>query len=266
MWGAGKGGSRQRRAGHMHECGCRRKLGGFAAWLAYENRLGCWESSAFVVGIDVMWVRQVWDARSRDQTTITSKTPKVSPNGWLLGPDAFLWAWLWLEGLLYFITVSVCVCMCVCLSRSVVSNSPIPWTVALQAPLSMRILQARILEWVPLPSSRGYSQCRDWTWVSCVAGRFFTMWATREAPLKPLPISSLSPLESISDPLPTGPSEWGPEKTTVFIKRLKNHYYLFKELYSMLWTYQNVYRIVSNLAFTCMDRSWVQREEFLLVM
>ena len=169
----------------------------------------------------------------------------------------------------YFISLqSVCVCVyvCVCLSRSVVSNSPIPWTVALQAPLSMRILQARILEWVPLPSSRGYSQCRDWTWVSCVAGRFFTMWATREAPLKPLPISSLSPLESISDPLPTGPSEWGPEKTTVFIKRLKNHYYLFKELYSMLWTYQNVYRIVSNLAFTCMDRSWVQREAFLLVM
>ena len=30
-----------------------------------------------------------------------------------------------------------------------------PWTVAHQAPLSMRILQARILEWVAMPSSRG---------------------------------------------------------------------------------------------------------------
>ena len=43
------------------------------------------------------------------------------------------------------------------------------------------ILQARILEWVAIPFSRGSSQPRDWTWVSCIAGRFFTIWATREA-------------------------------------------------------------------------------------
>ena len=43
------------------------------------------------------------------------------------------------------------------------------------------ILQARILEWVAMPSSRGSSQPRDWTQVSHVAGRFFTTWATREA-------------------------------------------------------------------------------------
>ena len=36
-----------------------------------------------------------------------------------------------------------------------------PWTVARQAPLSMGILQARILEWVAVPSSRGSSQPRD---------------------------------------------------------------------------------------------------------
>ena len=36
-----------------------------------------------------------------------------------------------------------------------------PWTVACQAPLSMGILQARILEWVAMPSSRGSSQPRD---------------------------------------------------------------------------------------------------------
>ena len=40
------------------------------------------------------------------------------------------------------------------LSRSVVSNSETQWTVALQAPLSMGIFQARILEWVAMPSSR----------------------------------------------------------------------------------------------------------------
>ena len=42
-------------------------------------------------------------------------------------------------------------------------------------------LQARILEWVAIPFSRGSTWPRDWTWVSCIAGRFFTVWATREA-------------------------------------------------------------------------------------
>ena len=45
----------------------------------------------------------------------------------------------------------------------------------------MGILQARIQEWVVIPSSRGFSQPRDWTQVSRIAGRFFTDWATREA-------------------------------------------------------------------------------------
>ena len=43
------------------------------------------------------------------------------------------------------------------------------------------ILQARILEWVAFPFSRGSSQPRDQTQVSHIAGRFFTSWATREA-------------------------------------------------------------------------------------
>ena len=43
------------------------------------------------------------------------------------------------------------------------------------------ILQARILEWVAMPFSGGSSQPRDQTWVSCVAGKFFTIWVTWEA-------------------------------------------------------------------------------------
>ena len=42
------------------------------------------------------------------------------------------------------------------------------------------ILQARILEWVAMPSSRGPAQPRDWTQVSRISGGFFTIWATRE--------------------------------------------------------------------------------------
>ena len=39
------------------------------------------------------------------------------------------------------------------------------------------ILQARTLEWIAIPFSRGSSQPRDWTRVFCIAGRFFTVWA-----------------------------------------------------------------------------------------
>ena len=41
------------------------------------------------------------------------------------------------------------------------------------------ILQARILEWVAVPFSRGSSKPRNWTQVSHIAGEFFTRWATR---------------------------------------------------------------------------------------
>ena len=43
------------------------------------------------------------------------------------------------------------------------------------------IFQARVLEQVAFPFSRGSSRPRDQTWVSCIAGRHFTIWATREA-------------------------------------------------------------------------------------
>ena len=43
------------------------------------------------------------------------------------------------------------------------------------------ILQDRILEWVAYPFSRGFSWPRNGTGVSCIAGRFFTNWAIREA-------------------------------------------------------------------------------------
>ena len=98
-----------------------------------------------------------------------------------------------------------------------------PWSVANQAPLSMRILHVRILEWIVMPSSRalscptqgsnpgllhcrqilyclshqgsprmewvaypfsrGSSQLRNRTGVSCTAGGFSTSWATRKARL-----------------------------------------------------------------------------------
>jgi len=78
--------------------------------------------------------------------------------------------------------------LCSLLSLSVVSDPETPWTVACQVPLSMGILQERILEWVVMPSSRGSSQPRDQTQVSHIACGFFTAWTTREAWLYPLRI------------------------------------------------------------------------------
>ena len=46
-----------------------------------------------------------------------------------------------------------------------------------------RIIQARILEWVAVSFSRESSGSGDQTQVSCIAGKFFTAWFTREAPM-----------------------------------------------------------------------------------
>ena len=43
------------------------------------------------------------------------------------------------------------------------------------------IFQARLLEWAAISFSRESSQPRDRTQVSCIADRYFTVWATREA-------------------------------------------------------------------------------------
>ena len=58
------------------------------------------------------------------------------------------------------------------------------WTVVSPGYSVRGILQARILKWVAIPFFRGSSWPRDQTQVSCVAGRFFTIWVTRGAPPK----------------------------------------------------------------------------------
>ena len=56
-----------------------------------------------------------------------------------------------------------------------------PMDCSLQGSSVHGISQARILEWVAIPFSRGSSWPKDWTWVSCIAGGFFT-----ELPGKPI--------------------------------------------------------------------------------
>ena len=68
---------------------------------------------------------------------------------------------------------------CSCLVASVVFNH---MDCSLPGSSVHGFLQARVLEWVAMPSSRGYSWLRDWTWVSCIAGGF----STTKPPGKPM--------------------------------------------------------------------------------
>ena len=79
----------------------------------------------------------------------------------------------------YHILVTAERCVCMCVSHSVVSNSLWPYAHNLSDYSVHGFLQAKILEWVAIPFSRGSSWPRDGTQVSGIAGRFFTIWACR---------------------------------------------------------------------------------------
>ena len=65
--------------------------------------------------------------------------------------------------------------VCVCLIAKLCPTFCVPMNFSPPASSVHRILQARILERVAIPFSRGFSWTRDWSWISCIAGGFFTM-------------------------------------------------------------------------------------------
>ena len=72
---------------------------------------------------------------------------------------------------------SVCVCARVCVCVLVTQlcpmlRDPMYWSPPVSSVYG--ILQARVLQWIAMPFSRGSSWSRDWTWVSCIAGGVFT--------------------------------------------------------------------------------------------
>ena len=69
-------------------------------------------------------------------------------------------------------------------SRSVVSDSLWPHRRSQPGSSIHGIFQARVLEWVAISFSRESSWPRDWTQVSCIVGRCFTIWATKEVTIK----------------------------------------------------------------------------------
>ena len=79
------------------------------------------------------------------------------------------------------------------------------------------ISQARILEWVAISFSRKSSQLRDWTQVSCIAGRFFTIESAGKSFLKIA--RSFSENSAVySNILPLNWKEWRVEVNVLFIE------------------------------------------------
>ena len=69
-----------------------------------------------------------------------------------------------------YYSVYVCVCACVCVLAAQSCLTVTPWTVVSPSSSVYGIHQARILEWVAILFSRGFSPPMDKT---CIAGRFF---------------------------------------------------------------------------------------------
>ena len=83
------------------------------------------------------------------------------------------------------------------------------------------ILQAKIPEWVAMPSSRGPSRPRDWIQVSRTAGRFLIIWAPREALVERIPQTGISVNDPVNSlPLSIPPGNHGEQyssKASVFL-------------------------------------------------
>ena len=101
--------------------------------------------------------------------------------------EAHMWHLFHWSDVLWLIKASekklcVCVCVCVCVKVTQLCLTPCDAMDCSSPGSSVHgILQARIQEWIAIPFSRGSSWPKNWTQVSCIAGRFFTVWATRKA-------------------------------------------------------------------------------------
>ena len=76
----------------------------------------------------------------------------------------------------------VLIYMCVCVLGTQSSNSVWPHGLRPTRLLCPWDSQARILQWIAMPFSRRSFWPRGWTLISHISGKFFTTWATREAP------------------------------------------------------------------------------------
>ena len=104
-----------------------------------------------------------------------------------------------------------------------------------------RILQARILEPVAISFSRRSSWPRDRAWVSCIAGGFFTIWATRQAQWKGK-FALFQKLKTVQRPTPLTDNQWA----RAFRSWGRGY---VKEQHSQLWSSWNWSSVVWPMSF-----------------
>ena len=127
---------------------------------------GAWWAAVYGVAQSRTWLKRLSSSSASLQYTLSNGMEQLThcysqQLGWSL--RALFWVKEdSLKGYMLYDSIIVCV------SCSVMSSSVTLWTVARQAPLSMGILQARLLEWVAIPFSSGSSQPRDRIRVSCI--------------------------------------------------------------------------------------------------
>ena len=130
--------------------------------------------------------------------------------------------------------------LCMCLAAQLCLTHCDPVDCSPPGSSVLGILQARILEWIAMPSSKGSSQPRDQTQVSRIAGRFFTDWATKEAQEywngQPIPLPGDVPNPGIEPGSPSLqadslPASWSTRKAHAAQPKKKKRY---------KWTYLQI--------------------------
>ena len=140
-------------------------------WLSSDIRLAL-DYSLFVCNKASMETERQHSEKPFDTVLI--------PSVWSVGNE-HRWVWLDTVGLWWWVACSMTRALCVCVSRLVMSDSLWPYGLEPARSLYPWIFQARILEWVAISFSRGSSWPKARTQVSHIAGKFFTVWATRDA-------------------------------------------------------------------------------------
>ena len=126
--------------------------------------------------------------------------------------------------------------------KKVKSLSPVwlfvtPWTVAYQVPPSMGFSTQEYWSGLPFPSPGESSPARDQTWISCIVGRFFTNWATREAALS----QSCHPnISSFVAPFSSSPHSFLASGSFLWVSSL---YQVAKVLQLQLQSFQWIFRV-----------------------
>ena len=129
-----------------------------------------------------------WEKQTLENCVVILENSAIVPAGGCVPSQSWraictLWVWGLRDALYTIIIVSLYVCVCAC-AKSLQSCLTLCDLVDCSPPFSSvhGILQARILEWVAMLSSRGSSQPRDRTWVSYVP---CTDWQAGSLPLAP---------------------------------------------------------------------------------